>query len=75
MILKENNNEEYVNVEDIDFIKQNEKSAELVDLKYIINGKQNNISIKLNSVDVPKLIKTYKDYVQKAIKSQNNICL
>ena len=37
MILKENNSEEYVNVEDIEFLKQNDKNIELVDLKYIVS--------------------------------------
>ena len=29
----------------------------------------------MNFAEIPKLIKTYKDYVQKSIKSKNNIGL
>ena len=73
MTLKEDGDKQYINVEDVEYLKSNDKFMDMVDICYLKNGKSIKFSFLIDSQYVPKIQQTFKDYLQKSIKTNNNL--
>jgi len=70
LVLHDKGGSEYVNVEDIDYFKQNDKYETAIDLCFFKNAKPVKMTL-LFMENIDKITRAYHDYLQKSIMSHH----